>query len=955
MTDHNLPKTIFSWALGLFLLSFSQNIRAQCAGTDTTVTVCEKDADITTQNYTLFDKLNGTPTPGGTWSTNDPANFFALDRANGIVNLWEVKNSGVHQFTYTNDACGESAIVTINLGGYPGEDNIDGSADACGDDPAVNLHSYIGDETEGKFQDFNGIWAAITPEAIPHLNENFFDADAAGPGIYEFTHTVPVVDTCPSRQVRLLLEVQRPANSGIGSNLVVCTTDDLSGLTNYDLDALLLGEDSNGTWSEGPLTNELDDLTDHIINVEAIRDANSSGTFTFRYTVFPSHAVCTVNTTAVDIVILPVLQGTMATVNYCEGPSEYTIEITDYDTALIASGTYTATYSLVSASGTETDSASLTLNNDGTGVFQIDANPINLNEPTTLTITSLGTNVCSDIQVPPISFSVTNPTANAMDSCEGEGSAVDLTNIFDSSQNNANGNYDITYSLTAPSGASTNFTLNDISFSSGNATFSIPAAQITETGEYEISLDVASGFPLDCQITDTFMVTPTPPSIDLGLLVDNSCDATRIDVTVDAPALSDGSYTITYDVTQVSTGQVAITNTINFAGGTASYELDVTSLEQGNYNASVRSTQDDTTPCRLVFDFELNENFAIEGIPAIPTAQAQQSLCLSAFTPDLPTLEDIEVSATGDILFYATETDMDILPLDTELTNGEDYFISNIDPMNNCEGSDRIQVTVTLIDPTVPTASDSNPLFCASDNPTVGNLDAVISSASSVVWFDAASGGNALENSVALVDGQSYYAATEGDDQCLSTGRLEIVPTVFGLEPASLEFTNLALCGLDNPTVADLRSIESNNQFEVLWYASPENENPLANGMLLIENMTYYAESFDPDTGCINPDRIAVTVELSNCDPEDYGFFIPDGFSPNNDGRNDTFFIPDIEVIFPDFTLEILNRYGSTLFKGDRNNPAWDGDKAPNGVYFYVIDYNKQGHDAKQGRLYLNR
>ncbi|WP_422081656.1 gliding motility-associated C-terminal domain-containing protein [Ulvibacterium sp.] len=955
MTDHNLPKTIFLWVLGLLLLGFSQNIKAQCAGTDNTVTVCEKDTDIATQNYTLFDKLNGTPTPGGIWSTNDPANFFALDRTNGIVNLWEVKNSGVHQFTYTNDSCGESAIVTINLGGYPGEDNIDGSADACGDNSAVNLHSYIGDETEGKFQDFNGTWAAITPEAIPHLNENFFDAEAAGPGIYEFTHTVPVVATCPSRQVRLLLEVQRPANSGIGSNLVVCTTDDLSGLTNYDLDALLFDEDSNGTWSEGPLTNELDDLTDHIINVEAIRDTHTSGTFTFRYTVFPSHAVCTVNTTAVDVVILPVLQGTMATVNYCEGPSEYTIEITNYDTSLIASGTYTATYSLTSASGTETDSASLTLNNDGTGNFQIDANPINLNEPTTLTITSLGVNVCSDIQVPPISFIVTDLTANAMDSCEGEAPSVDLTNIYDASSNIANGNYDVIYTLTAPSSAITNFTLNDVSFSSGSATFSIPAAQITETGEYEISLDVASGFPLSCQITDTFSVTPTPPPIDLDLLVDNSCDATQIEVTVDAPILSDGSYTITYDVTQMSTGQVAITNTINFTGGTASYELDVASLEQGNYTASVRSAQNDTTPCRLIFDFELSENFAIEGIPDLPIAEAQQIICLSSYAPDLPTLENIEVTATGEILFYATETDMDILPLDTTLTNGEDYYISNIDPTNNCEGSDRIRVTVTLVDPAMPVASNPNPLFCASDDSTVGDLNAVISSASPVVWFDAVSGGNVLENSVVLVDGQSYYAATEGDGQCLSTERLEIAPTVFDLEPPSLELTNLALCGLDNPTVSDLRDIEGNNPFEVLWYTSPENGNPLTNDVLLTEDTTYYAESFDPDTGCINPERIPVTVELSNCNPEDYGFFIPDGFSPNNDGRNDTFFIPNIEVIFPDFTLEILNRYGSTLFKGDRNNPAWDGDKAPNGVYFYVIEFNKQGNDPKQGRLYLNR
>ena len=92
---------------------------------------------------------------------------------------------------------------------------------------------------------------------------------------------------------------------------------------------------------------------------------------------------------------------------------------------------------------------------------------------------------------------------------------------------------------------------------------------------------------------------------------------------------------------------------------------------------------------------------------------------------------------------------------------------------------------------------------------------------------------------------------------------------------------------------------------------------------------------------------------------KDYGFFVPDGFSPNGDGRNDTFFVPNIEVIFPNFTLEILNRYGTTLFKGDKSTPAWDGRNrsgmAPNGVYFYIIDYHKEGYEPIQGRLYLNR
>ena len=147
MTDQNFSTSIFTWMLPFVLLITSYQVGAQCAGSDATVTVCAKDQNPATRTYTLFDKLGGLPCPGGTWATTDPANYVALDRTNGIVDLWRINYSGLHQFVYTNTACGESATVSINLGGYPGENNIDGSANACSDDSSVNLHSFLGSES----------------------------------------------------------------------------------------------------------------------------------------------------------------------------------------------------------------------------------------------------------------------------------------------------------------------------------------------------------------------------------------------------------------------------------------------------------------------------------------------------------------------------------------------------------------------------------------------------------------------------------------------------------------------------------------------------------------------------------------------------------------------------------------------------------------------------------------
>lgn len=939
----------------ILFLGFSQNTLGQCAGTNGSVIVCDKDTDMGARTFALFPHLNGIPSAGGTWSTVDPANFFALNQSTGIVDLWRINNYGEHQFTYTNTACGELATVTVNLGGYPGENNIDGSANACSDDFAVNLHGFLGSEIDGKVQDFNGLWKEDPTTITGELEGNIFDARAAGPGIYIFTYTIAAVSSCPSRTSTVILEVHPAANSGLPISFTACTNEDFSAYTNFDLNSRLTSEDPNGTWSESG-TNQLSDLNDSVINIEEINNTFGYDTYSFTYTVFPSHPVCEERSTIVNINILPALDGTMIALNFCFS-TDYRINL-NYDDTILHNGSFLLEYTINGRVAV----ASAVLR-DGNGSFIVDSDIVPLNQFINLEITGIEgvtpmRDVCPRVIVPTISFLVSNTSANATDICVETTTTVSLTNILDPSGNRANGTYNIGYTLRNPSGTVSNFNLTNITLTNGNTNFTIDASNFTNGGDYDIDITIPNTFPINCTITDTFTVTPIPDAIQLDLLVDNNCDATLIDVIVDAPILASGTYTITYDVTELNTNNILTTNTINFTGGIANYQIDVAALPQGNYTANVRSTQDDNTPCRILFDFELTENFARLGIPDTPQAEATQIFCLSNY-PSGPTLEDITITATEDILFYATATDTNILSLATPLLNGEDYFASNIDPTNNCEGSERVQISAILSDPPTPTSTTINPLFCAESNPTLSDLTVNIPTGNSVIWFDADTAGNILETNTPLIDGQNYYAATQSDGQCTSVVRLQFTPTVVTVAIASLEFTNLALCALDNPTVANLRVLENNSDNEIVWYNQIEGGNALADETLLIEGIIYYAESFNSDTGCNSTERVPVTIGLSNCIPQDYNFFIPDGFSPNGDGRNDTFYIPNIEIIFPDFTLEILNRYGTRLFKGDKNRPSWDGRNgsgiAPNGVYFYIIEYNKDELSPTQGRLYLNR
>ncbi|TDT47002.1 gliding motility-associated-like protein [Maribacter spongiicola] len=941
-------------AIVIFTFGFSNLVKAQCAGNDASIVVCEKDADDTNRNFALFPRLGGSPTAGGTWSTTNPENFYALNQSTGIVDLWRINNYGTHSFVYTNTDCNETATVTITLGGYPGEDNIDGSANACGDDPNVNLHGFLGSNVDGKVQDFNGLWEEDPSTFTGQLNENFFNAQQAGPGIYTFTYTVPDVDSCLGRTSTVILEVHPPPNAGRAPALIFCAGDDLSGYTAFDLSEQLIGEDPNGTWTEDG-TNQLSDLNDSVINIQEMYDNFGYADFTFNYTVFPSHPVCEKRISEVSIRILPILNGTIETVDICFG-SAYVVNL-DYDDTLLFNGDFLIQYTIDGVLG----DAPATLS-DGNGNFVIDQGLVPLNEEVTLEVVGITSvtpprDVCPRVVVPPTTFLVTSSDITAEDICVQNDNIIQIIDILDVDGNFATGNFSTTYTLTNPDGSTVISDSFELEFTNGNASFIVPSNNFNSGGEYNIRTTLSGIYATSCPLVNTFIVTPLPDAIQLNLIVDNNCDATQIDVLVDAPILPDGTYTITYDVTELGSNTVLTTNTINFTGGTAAYQIDVDALPIGNYTASVRSIQNDTTPCRLDFEFEESENFSRGGVPDAPVADASQTFCLSDFS-GLPKLMDINVTAAGDILFYDTDTDTNILPISTELIDGEDYFVTNSDPLTNCEGTERVQITVNFSNPDAPTSDDNTPLFCAETSPTLSNITVNIITGSSITWFSTLSGDTALDASTILVDGQTYFAATNSGG-CTSTDRLEITPTVITVAPTAISSDMLSVCGLDDPTVVALRTLENETENEVLWFITETGGTALTDDVPLLEDTVYYAENYNSLTGCTSATRIPVTVDFSNCDPENYDFFIPDGFSPNADGRNDTFFIPNIEIIFPNFTLEILNRYGTSLFKGDKTNPAWDGRNgsatAPNGVYFYIINYNKGNSEPIQGRLYLNR
>lgn len=98
-----------------------------------------------------------------------------------------------------------------------------------------------------------------------------------------------------------------------------------------------------------------------------------------------------------------------------------------------------------------------------------------------------------------------------------------------------------------------------------------------------------------------------------------------------------------------------------------------------------------------------------------------------------------------------------------------------------------------------------------------------------------------------------------------------------------------------------------------------------------VDSFTYFISN-----GTIS-DTATVTIEVL-CDE----IFVFNGFSPNNDGVNETLEIQGIEN-FPNNVVSIFNRWGNRVYyiEGYSNDDGWtgrfEGKVLPDGTYFYII------------------
>src|SRR5690606_11844533 len=139
---------------------------------------------------------------------------------------------------------------------------------------------------------------------------------------------------------------------------------------------------------------------------------------------------------------------------------------------------------------------------------------------------------------------------------------------------------------------------------------------------------------------------------------------------------------------------------------------------------------------------------------------------------DMPTVADlITDGATGDVVWYTTDTGGTPLAADSALVTGT-YYASQIG--DNCESVDRTEVEVTITETPAPTIANATPEFCETDNMTLADLPVV---GTTITWYASATATDALPETTVLENGVTYYATQMGD-QCESADRLAVTPVI---------------------------------------------------------------------------------------------------------------------------------------------------------------------------------
>jgi gliding motility-associated-like protein len=210
----------------------------------------------------------------------------------------------------------------------------------------------------------------------------------------------------------------------------------------------------------------------------------------------------------------------------------------------------------------------------------------------------------------------------------------------------------------------------------------------------------------------------------------------------------------------------------------------------------------------------------------------------------------------------------------------------------------------------------------------------------SIFWNNIGQSGQTAEN---IGDGK-YRVIITDLNQC----KIDTFGTLEQPEPILLEKVEIR-----NPTCPDI--FDGLIQYNIEGGTSPYDL--LLNNVRVDELITDLREGiYILEVTDNNQCNLSDTTVLDGTSP--LCVHIPNAFTPNADGVNDTWIIEQIDI-YPEVKIEIYNRWGELIYYAPKGySKPWDGTfngrELPIDSYYYVIDLNN-GRDAISGDITIIR
>ena len=346
----------------------------------------------------------------------------------------------------------------------------------------------------------------------------------------------------------------------------------------------------------------------------------------------------------------------------------------------------------------------------------------------------------------------------------------------------------------------------------------------------------------------------------------------------------------------------------------------------------------------------------------IPHREAKQLLlCTRAITLnffDIPSTASPTLSPPSAVSLDC-EAGQESKNLSLHTISESGIYVLTVNFQNGCTATDEVEVLGNFIEP-VADAGNDQMLDCAIGQVLLDGSQSQLGATISYEWKNDL--GEILGTEITLPTseiGTYTLTASNSENGCSSSDEV----TVLNPEniTASDDMFNAEIGSTINETIMDNDILGSYDNFQITLLNQPTLGN-----IEIADDGSFTYTAFNSGTDvfayqiCVTDcpeicSEATISIEIAEADELE----ISDAISPNGDGKNETWIIPNLDQ-YPENKLMIMNRWGQVLYKAKPYLSDWEGtnengERLPVGVYYYLLTLDKDGRNARKGMITIIR